>query len=244
MYNMLNLKSSQTQYLQTFVYEIKINIFKYVAHPLNLALTCQDWSIIVKDPYVKIEWLIVNYGKAHALLQAIRLGPTFIDKALCQVLIERKVITSKSITQILLKYFGNQKLNIIRIDYNFDQFGSDKIHSFQQKIKSNYLSNGRYSQSAINNKRDLLHSKGKEMQLFHILTASYRVNYTPVWMLSKKELKYIEDLIINPHRSKSLQLHNNGAKRFFEERFSRYDVNKYLLLVFYFRSNQKNNLNI
>ena len=63
------------QKLQFIEDEIKINIFKYVDYPQNLALTCRNWSVIAKDPYAKTEWLITHYGKALA----VRLGPTFID---------------------------------------------------------------------------------------------------------------------------------------------------------------------
>ena len=61
--------------MQYFKEEIKINIFKYVDYPLNLALSCQNWSVIAKNPYAKTEWLIARYGKAHALFHAVRLGP-------------------------------------------------------------------------------------------------------------------------------------------------------------------------
>ncbi|PKY19790.1 hypothetical protein RhiirB3_432937 [Rhizophagus irregularis] len=179
---MLGLESSQTQYFQTFenfVDEIKINIFKYVNHPLNLALTCRKWSIVVKDPYAKTEWLI---------------------------------------------YFGNNK----------KLFSSDKIHAFRQKIKSTYLLNERYNQS-VNNKRDLLYSKGNEVQLIRTFIATHHINHTSAGMLSKKNFNYIEDLIsqlIGPSRSKSLQMyfngdfnirqsHKYGAIRFFGESFSR-----------------------
>ena len=65
--------------LQSFEDEIKTNVFKYVDSPINLALTCRSWSIISKDAYAKTEWLLVHYGRAHALFHAVRLGPTFID---------------------------------------------------------------------------------------------------------------------------------------------------------------------
>ena len=71
------------QYFQNYEYEIKINILKYVNSPLNLALTCRNWSAIAKDPYAKTEWLILRYGKTHALFNAVRLGPTFIDIPVC-----------------------------------------------------------------------------------------------------------------------------------------------------------------
>ena len=69
--------------MQNFEYEIKINIFKYVNYPLNLALTCRNWSIIAKVPYAKTVWLIIHYRKAHALFHAVRLGLTFIDITVC-----------------------------------------------------------------------------------------------------------------------------------------------------------------
>src|ERR1044072_6888033 len=98
--------------MQYFEYEIKINIFKYVDSPLNLALTCQNWSVIAKDPYAKSEWLIVHYGKEHALFHAIRLGPTFIDISVCQFLIERRVIISRDFIQKLLRQFGTCDQNL------------------------------------------------------------------------------------------------------------------------------------
>ena len=100
---------SKTQYFQNFEYEIKINIFKYVDSPINLALICRNWSVysvIAKDPYAKTEWLIIRYGKAHALFHAVSLGPTFIDIPVCQTLIARKVIISRYFVQRLLMHFG------------------------------------------------------------------------------------------------------------------------------------------
>src|SRR5436190_12605183 len=89
---------------QNFEYEIKITIFKYVNSPLNLALTCRNWSIIAKDPYAKTEWLIIRYEKAHKLFHTIRLGPTF-NIPVCQTLIAR----SRYFIQRLLMHFGKYK---------------------------------------------------------------------------------------------------------------------------------------
>src|SRR3954451_19127395 len=119
------------QYFQNFEYEIKINIFKYVYSPLNLALTCRNWSVIAKDQYAKSEWLIVHYGKERALFHAVRLGLTFIDIALCQTLILRKVIMPRCFTNR-----QNQNLIELKIERN-----ADRIHDFLQKIKSHFASN-------------------------------------------------------------------------------------------------------
>ena len=78
--------------MQYFKYKIKIIISKYVNFPLNLALACQSWSVITKDPDTKSEWFIVHYGKELTLFYAVKLGSTFINVAVCQTLIGRKVI--------------------------------------------------------------------------------------------------------------------------------------------------------
>ena len=119
-----------------FVDEIKINIFKYVDHSLNLALTCRNWSVIAKDPHAKSEWLLVHYGKAHALFYAVRLGPTFIDIPVCQILIARKVFISRYFIQRLLMHFGkfDQKLIELKMEHNVRQIvDADRIRAFQQK---------------------------------------------------------------------------------------------------------------
>src|SRR4051794_3692725 len=98
-------------------FQIKINIFKYVDSPLNLALCSKEWSNVAKDPHAKIEWLIYRFGKIHALFHGIRLGPTFINKTICQQLIEeKKVILSRYLIQNLLIYYGKEdsKLNELR----------------------------------------------------------------------------------------------------------------------------------
>ncbi|RIA92685.1 hypothetical protein C1645_874602 [Glomus cerebriforme] len=100
--------------------KIKTTIFKYTDFPLNLALTCRNWSLIVKDPNAKFEWLVVHYGKEHVLFYAVALGPTFIDAALCQTLIARNIMIPRYFIQRLLMHFGNydQKLFQLNIEYN------------------------------------------------------------------------------------------------------------------------------
>src|ERR1044072_1043023 len=117
--------------MQYFEYEIKINIFKYVDSPLNLALTCRNWSVIAKDPYAKSEWLIVHFGKTHALFHAVKLGPTFIDMTVCRDLITRKVVVSRYFIQKLLMHF-------VKYDGQPDV---DRIYTFRQKINSPWAIN-------------------------------------------------------------------------------------------------------
>ena len=194
------------QYFQNFEYEIKINIYKYVYSPLNLALSCRNWSVISKDPYAKTEWLLVRYGKCHALFHAVRLGPTFIDIPVCQTLITREVPISRYFIQRLLMHFGKYDQNLIelKIEHNVGQLDADRIRAFQQKIKSpwasnlpifvfTYLLDEGYKQLANN---ETLPSKGNDMELFHFLSAGpHVINYAPVML--RKNLKDIEYLILN-----------------------------------------------
>ncbi|RIA98882.1 hypothetical protein C1645_748682 [Glomus cerebriforme] len=118
--------------MQSFADEIKIDIFKYVDYPLNLTLTCRNWSIIAKDSHAKTEWLIVKYGKENALFHAVSLGPTFIDIPVCQALIARKVTISRYFIQKLIMHFGkyDQKLIQLKLEHNVGQ----------QNIRSSYAS--------------------------------------------------------------------------------------------------------
>ena len=211
---------------QNFEYEIKINIFIHVTSPLNLALTCQSWSAIAKDKYAKTQWLIVRYGKAHALFHAVRLGPTFIDTPVCQSLIARKAIISRYFIQRLLMHFGkyDQKLIELKIEHNVGQLDADRIRAFQQKIKSPWASNLpitvftyllKEGYRKLSNEDNDLPSKGNDMELFHFLSAGpHVINYAPGML--RKNLKDIEDLILNkrftpfPPRPKALQLDLNN----------------------------------
>ncbi|CAG8743539.1 1790_t:CDS:1, partial [Funneliformis mosseae] len=59
---------------------IKINIFKFMRSPLNLALCNRGWSNVARDPHARTEWLIYQFGKTYAFFHGIRLGSTFINK--------------------------------------------------------------------------------------------------------------------------------------------------------------------
>ena len=127
------------QYFLNLEHEIKIIIFKYVNNPLNLTLSCRNWSIIAKDPYVKADWLMVRYEKAHALFHAVRLGPTFIDIPLCQALIARNATVSRYFIQRLLIHFVkyDQELLDLKIEHNVGQHDDRDL----QKIRSPWSSN-------------------------------------------------------------------------------------------------------
>ena len=247
------------QYFQNFEYEIKINIFKYVNYPLNLALACQNWSVIAKDPYAKTEWLIEHHGEEHALFHAVKLGITFIDMMVCQSLIERKVITSRYFIQMLIKHFRiyNQKLIKLRIGHNFGQLEVDKDNAFQQNIQSSWARNLLtfvFTHLLLANESQSTSTNAKKNLKDTMLTNNHVNN---VFAGLKNNSKYIEDLIkkliIFPLKSLRLDFNNASCTnqplipqkylsinkidsiKYFDflqqESFSRYDINK-LFLVF------------
>ncbi|RIA98884.1 hypothetical protein C1645_812203 [Glomus cerebriforme] len=120
------------QYFKNFEDEINVNIFKYVDYPLYLILTYRSWSIIIKDSYVKVEWLIVHYGKAYALFHSVRLGPIFSNMEVCLKDIEdliKKLIKFppnksdfKNIRQLISKERpSNNKFDVIKYFDSFQQ---------------------------------------------------------------------------------------------------------------------------
>ena len=172
------------------VNSIKINIFKYVDYPINLALACQNCA----DPYAKSEWLVVCYGKAHALFHAARLGPTFINIPVCQALIARNVIVSRCFIQTLLIHFGNyDQKSLDLFEHNFGQRDIDRIRAFLQKVRPFWASNvptmsvltfllvEGYRQ--LSNASEDLPSKGND--LIHFSAEPYVMNYA-LRMLRKK----------------------------------------------------------
>ncbi|CAG8581889.1 5931_t:CDS:2 [Funneliformis mosseae] len=204
-------------YFQYLVDEIKINIFKHVDQPFNLARSCKSWAAVAKDSYAKTEWLLARSGKTHALFVAVKLGPSFLTIPVCQNLLTRKVIISRYFVQRLLMHFGkfDQKLIDLKIEHNVNQLDADRICALQKRIKSPWASNLSLPvflyllSEGYNQFGNAVPLKGNDMELFHFLSAGpHVINYAPGML--RKNLKDIEDLILNqkfipfPPRPKSI----------------------------------------
>ncbi|CAG8617331.1 9649_t:CDS:1, partial [Scutellospora calospora] len=100
--------------------EISINIFKYVTFPLSLILTCKNWYNISNDHMARAEWIVNQYGRAHALFHSIRLGPKFINLAVTKAIITNGAIIYGYFIQRLLLHFGkmDQLLNKLKTEHN------------------------------------------------------------------------------------------------------------------------------
>ncbi|CAG8812247.1 13994_t:CDS:2, partial [Cetraspora pellucida] len=116
--------------------EVVIYVFKYVKNPMNLIVSCKRWSFICKDSQAKAEWIIYQFGRAHSLFYAIRLGPTFISVDVARAIITKGGILSRYFVQRLLIHYGNydRKLVELKIVHSAGQTDIDSIKTSQQKM--------------------------------------------------------------------------------------------------------------
>ena len=126
------------QKMQSLHDEIRIEIFKFIDKPISLALTNRKWYAISQDAHARAKWLICNYGKAHALFYAERLGNGFITEDVAQALLARNAIISRYFIQRLLMHSSayDEKLIELKIEHNVNQIDSDRIRAFQKKLHS------------------------------------------------------------------------------------------------------------
>lgn len=151
-------------------------------------------SVIVKDLYAKIEWLLMQHGKA--------LGPTFIDMAVCQYLTSRKM-SRYFIRRMLTHLKCNQKLIMPKLEQSASQLDVIKTRAFQRKrIHSHRTNNSLFIFAYLHHKlaQANLPSKGNKVELFRPFFTRPAVNYAPRMLINLKETK---DEDSNPFLSKS-----------------------------------------
>jgi hypothetical protein len=182
-----------------------MNIFKYVNSPMNLDLTCQNLSVIVKNPY---ELLIICYGgKAHILFHAIIRFPTFINISVCQNLIAGNVMISRYFIQRLLMHFGkyDQRLTDLKIDY--DEYDVEHDNSSRIRILQQFPWEGCEQLCNVN-------EESTESLFFE--SKSHILKHVPFGML-RRNLKDFDNWTLNkrfspfPPRTKALQINLNNS---------------------------------
>ncbi|CAG8515545.1 5751_t:CDS:1 [Scutellospora calospora] len=180
--------------------EVMIYMFKFVKHPLNLMISCKRCSFICKDSQSKAEWIIFQFGRAHCLFNAIRLGPTFISVDVAQAIISKGGILSRYFAQRLIIHYGeyDQKLIELKISHNI---GQTNIVGIQQNI-IHWASNLPISvyifllTEASNQFKDKLCIKGNDLELFHLLTGGpHSINVAST--ILKRNKDDIIDLILH-----------------------------------------------
>lgn len=203
--------------------EILINIFKFVKFPLYLILTCKSWYNISSDHMVRAEWIVYQYGRAHALFHAIRLGPKFINLSVVKAIITNDAIISSYFIQRLLLHFGqlDQQLEILKMEHNANNQNISNVRNIQQNPRTPWASDLDISvfiyllEEADNQFKPIeLSKKGNDMELFHFLSAGPHVINDAREILDKNK-DQIKQLILEkrfipfPPRPKHLQAQTN-----------------------------------
>lgn len=160
---------------------IKINIFSYVRFPKNLLLSCKVWHQLSQKNDVRARWIIVNFGKAHALFHAIRFGPEFINVPVVQRIIEMGGILSRYFIQRFLLAFGPDDPKLIEMEFCFNEgnINAEQTRRVQKRHGVPWGSNTPTEVFAflLNNESICadLAFKGNDMELFHFLSGGPRV---------------------------------------------------------------------
>ncbi|CAG8555186.1 9308_t:CDS:1, partial [Scutellospora calospora] len=177
----------------------------YVKCPLNLILTCNDWHDIAKNNDAKAEWVICNYGRAHSLFHAVRLGPSFIDQTVAHAIITKGGILTRYFMQRLLVNYGSYDIKLIelKITHNVKQIDAEQIKALQKKARVPWASDlplpvFTYFLTVAQTKfkPQELYLKGNDMELFHFFSAGPHVIKDAPNIL-QKNMGSIEDLILH-----------------------------------------------
>ncbi|CAG8539346.1 7946_t:CDS:1, partial [Scutellospora calospora] len=174
--------SSSKLYIQNVLpTEILTGITKRVRHPKKLILCCRRLAIIFKDPQVKAEWIIYQFGAANCLFYAIQLGPSFLDVAVAQAIIAKGGIISRYSIQRIHLNFGcyDQKLIELKAAHGMASVQSSKIIPWASNLHiSVYMFLLKAASDIYNNDLCL---KGNDMELFHFLSGGpHTIHYAPL----------------------------------------------------------------
>ncbi|CFW92744.1 protein of unknown function [endosymbiont DhMRE of Dentiscutata heterogama] len=192
-----------TSYFSNLPNEIKISIFKYVEFPSNLSVSCSSWSNISQDQQARAKWIIFWFGKTHALFQAVRLGPTFINTGVVQAIVAEEGVLSRYFLQRLIMHYGKYDPQLIelKISHNTGQTDINRIRDLQQRGQAPWASNLPLPvyifllTKAHEEFGNDFYEKGNDMELFHFLTGGpQQISLAPTILEKNKEV--IKDLIL------------------------------------------------
>ncbi|RIB08338.1 hypothetical protein C2G38_2045246 [Gigaspora rosea] len=175
--------------------EILIYIFKRVRFPKNLMLSCRRIAKLSKDPQVKAAWIIYQFGAAHCLFYAIKIGPSFLDVTVAQAIIAQGGILSRYFVQRLHMNFGTYDNKLIELKI---AHGVGSIQKSQTISWANDLPISVYIfllKAASDIYKSDLCLKGNDMELFHFYTGGPQtIHYAP--LVLAKNIDQIKDLIL------------------------------------------------
>ncbi|RIB13235.1 hypothetical protein C2G38_2041138 [Gigaspora rosea] len=177
--------------------EILIFIFKRVRFPKNLTISCKRIAQLSKDPQVKAAWIIYQFGAAHCLFYAIKIGSSFLDVTVAQAIIAQGGVLSRYFVQRLHMSFGayDNKLIELKIAHGV---GSSQLQKSQTIPWASDLPISVYIfllKAASDIYKSDLCLKGNDMELFHFYTGGPQtIHYAP--LVLEKNIDQIKDLIL------------------------------------------------
>ena len=75
-------------YFKRLDHEVIVIIISYLENPLSLAICSHGWYDLVYSSDAKSTWLLRQYGKTHALFHAVRIGDSFINSEVVELLFD------------------------------------------------------------------------------------------------------------------------------------------------------------
>ncbi|CAG8459337.1 5994_t:CDS:1 [Cetraspora pellucida] len=180
---------------------------------------CRRLAIISKDPQVKAAWIIYQFGAAHCLFYAVKLGPSYLDVAVAQAIIAQGGILSRYFVQRLHMNFGASDEKLIELKAAHG-IGSSQSQDPQNIPWASNLPINVYIfllKEATRIYGPDLCLKGNDMELFHFYSGGpHTIHYAP--LVLTKNMDQIKDLILRfkfiplPPRKLDIQPANNNQE--------------------------------
>ncbi|CAJ0823520.1 11623_t:CDS:2 [Entrophospora sp. SA101] len=168
--------------------EFLIQVYTYNKTPISLILVNKHIYKLFTSPLAKAKWALGTFGKTHALFHAIRLGKTFITVDVIKALLKLKANFSRYLVQICFAERSTQQTecNVLCGIY-------PKISWFSEMSLEAYITlinegTSRFGTDA--------HLNTNDAKMFSFLSGQLLPD-DQASILIKKNLKVIEDLIVN-----------------------------------------------
>ncbi|CAG8742938.1 23550_t:CDS:1, partial [Cetraspora pellucida] len=202
--------------------ELLITIFEFTSSPndfKNLAISCKKFSNVSKIGQTRAKWILCQYGKAHALFHAVRLGPTFINLSVATAIIASGAILSRYFIQRLFTHFGSCDQKLIDIKTAYNTAGRIDINKIKNSdARTSWASNLQISvfsylistaQEQL--KTDDLWVRGDDMELFLLLSGGFEHVINHAHNILLENINNLQNLILKmkfipfPQRMKHVQ---------------------------------------
>nr|CAG8511391.1 10622_t:CDS:2 [Entrophospora candida] len=165
--------------------EFLIQVYTYNKTPISLILVNKRIYKLFMSPLAKAKWALGTFGKTHALFHAIRLGKTFITVDVIKALLKLKANFSRYLVQICLAERSTQQTKCNFLYPKISWFSEMSLEAYLTLINEGTF---RFGTNVYLNTNDA--------KMFSFLSGQLLPD-DQASILIKKNLKEIEDLIVN-----------------------------------------------